>query len=258
MIYHLLDEPFSTREGLAIARNVANIMRFDESSTVVCPASDDTWGIHSSRIMTIPLSSLANRKGWRAVPDWLRRQLMSYIFRPFLSRLKPEDIVWCHNWAYVAAGLERAIHLRKARLLYHAHKSIASFASRSLFRSFISDAMIFNSEAMRQEALKEMPYLQNTHTVHNGADEALFFPNPFGLRHVRSVPTILFVGRLVSGKGVHVLTEAMRVLQERHIRTICKLVGSSHAGGRRDRRTAYIRSLVCFRQGCVTPSALDC
>ncbi len=243
MTYHLLDEPFSTYKGLAISRNAANIMRFDESSIVVCPDSDDTWGFREARIMTIPRAGLANLRGWRFFPPRIRRLLMCHIFRSFLSRLTTADLVWCHNWPHVAAGLERSIHLKGAKLIYHCHNSLATFAGRTLFRLFTPDAMIFNSEAMRQEALKVMRYLQNTYTAYNGADETIFYPAPSGTHEGRSVPTILFAGRLVWGKGVHVLMEAMRVLKRRNVEAICKLVGSSHAGGRRDKLTAYVKSL---------------
>jgi spore coat protein SA len=103
--------------------------------------------------------------------------------------------------------------------------------------------LIFNSEAMRQEALRFLPRLKNTYTVHNGADENLFFPVSLNVTNIHSVPVILFVGRLVPIKGVHILMEAMRLLQERKVGAICKVVGSSHAGGSRDKVTHYIRSL---------------
>ena len=46
MIYHLLPEleVFSAYRGGALAKNIANIMRFDSSRMVVCHAADDTSG----------------------------------------------------------------------------------------------------------------------------------------------------------------------------------------------------------------------
>jgi spore coat protein SA len=147
------------------------------------------------------------------------------------------------NMALVAAALEWAIHLKGAKLIFHAHNTLAPYAAQPLFRSFTPDALIFNSEAMRQEALALMPYLKNTYTIHNGADENIFFPRPAGAGQTNAIPIILYVGRLVPIKGVHVLVEAMRILQQRKIQATCKLVGSSHAGGNRNKLTAYIRSL---------------
>ena len=182
-------------------------------------------------------------RGWRFVPSRLRRRLINHMFGSALFQLTSEDIVWCHNWPYVAEALERIIHLKGAKLIYHAHNSLAPYAGRALFKSFTPDALIFNSEAMRQESLELMPYLQNTHAIHNAADEALFYPTPGNAARDHTVPTILYVGRLVPAKGVHVLIEAMRILYVWNVDAICKVVGSSHAGGRRSKTTAYVRSL---------------
>ena len=244
MIYHLLDEPFSAQTGLGVATVVANIMRFDESSVVVCPQGDDSRGIPTDRVLVIPgLKPLAKRLGWHHLPSWIRTPVISHIFAPVVSKLRSRDIVWCHNWPYVAWALEPSIHRKGAKLVYHAHNSIAHLSERAVFKSFTPDGMVFNSEAMRQEALALLPHLKNTYTVHNGADEAMFYPLPANAARKQSVPVILYVGRLVHEKGVHILIEAMRILHERSVLVICKIVGSSHAGGDRGKNTPYVDSL---------------
>jgi spore coat protein SA len=244
MIYHLVDEPFSAYTGLALSSIAANIMRFDENSVVVCPKADDTWGFSPDRIIIIPrLSLLANGVGWRYAPASIRKWIICKIFEPVTSKLREGDIMWCHNWHYVAAALESVIHAKGAKLIYHAHNSLAPFQKRTLFQSFAADAYIFNSEAMRQEALTLLPYLKNTYTIHNGANEALFHPPLPGKSPHNPMPVVLFVGRLVPIKGVHVLLAAMKILHERKIDAICKVVGSSHAGGSR-KTTPYIKSLL--------------
>ncbi len=250
MIYHFLDEPFSTYNGLALSSFVANMMRFDECSVVVCPQADDSWGFASDRIFVKPqlhiLTSVirgSKMRGWRYVPLSIRRQTICLMFGSVISRLESGDTVWCQNWPYVAEALEPAIHTKGAKLIYRAQNSLAPYAARGLFKSFNPDAIVFNSEAMRQEALKLMPYLKNTCTIHNGADDALFYPSLHGTVRDDDAPIILFAGRLVPSKGVHILIEAMRILLANKVRGTCKIVGSPHAGRSSGKVTAYVRSL---------------
>lgn len=242
MIYHLLCEPFSAYSGLALSSVVANIMRFDES-VVVCPEADDTWGFGCDRIIVIPRLRIANIRGWQHVPLRIRGPLFCGIFDSVLSELREGDIVWFQNWGSIAEALERKIHSQGAKLIYHAQNSLAPRAKRNGLRLLKPDALVFNSEAMRQEVLSLLPRLKDSYTIHNGVDETLFYPSVAKVARDDGVPVILYVGRLVRIKGAHVLIEAMRILQERKVQAICKMIGSSHAGGSRNRVTKYIRSL---------------
>jgi spore coat protein SA len=104
------------------------------------------------------------------------------------------------------------------------------------------DAIIFNSEVMRNDALTVMPYLTNTHVIYNGADDSCFYPSSSRTPDT-SPPLVLFVGRLVPIKGVHVLVEAIRLLNQWNVPVRCKIVGSSHTGSDNTKKTAYIRGL---------------
>jgi spore coat protein SA len=150
--------------------------------------------------------------------------------------------VWLNSEPFVAAALGAAIHAKGARMIYHSESSLTIYPRPSLFSSFSADAYIFASEAMRQEALRLVPHLQNTYSIHNGADETLFHPTALGEHPLNPIPVILYVGRLHPEKGVHVLIAAMRILRERKVAAVCKVVGSSFSGG--SKPTAYAKSLA--------------
>jgi spore coat protein SA len=262
MTYHLLveGEVFSAYRGGAVARTIANIMRFDAPSVVVCGDWDDTWGYGRDRILVIPgLRAYVRIKGRRFLPPWITGPLLRRILQPLLLRIARDDIVWCHAQPHFSAALERTLHLKGARLIHHCESlvtcytnqtlgvvnrfktSVAGYVNRSAFQRFAPDAYIFCSEALRQEALELFPWWKNTYTIHNGADEALFYPLPTGTVKENAIFSILYVGRLNPEKGIHVLMGAMKLLQERNVHAVCRVVGSSYAGG--SRPTPYVRWL---------------
>jgi hypothetical protein len=133
MIYHLLleAEVFSAYRGGAIARTIANVMRLDPSSVVVCGDWDDTWGHGPDRILAIPaLRRYARMKGRRFLPPWVSGPLLRRIFQPLLSRVVRGDIVWCHCQPFFSAALERSLHAKGAKLIHHSESSVAVPAAR--------------------------------------------------------------------------------------------------------------------------------
>jgi spore coat protein SA len=245
MIYHLLPgaESFSASTGLAISIDIANIMRFDDSAVVVCRDSDDSWGFPADRQIVIPKMRVFGRmKGRKYIPRWITSPFFRRIFRPLLSILKSGDIVWCHNQPFFCAALASLIRARGALLIYHAHNPLTDRPHRAAFKVFTPDACIFVSDFLRQRALKWIPWLTNTYVVHNGADDLDFFPASPETRPKNPVPLVLFVGRLVPIKGAHVLIEAMRILQERKVDILCRIVGSSFLHG--SKATPYVTDLL--------------
>jgi spore coat protein SA len=245
VVYHLLpgNESFSASSGLAISHDVANIMRYDDSAIVVCRDSDDSWGFAADRQIVIPRMRIFGRiKGRKYIPRWITSPFFRHIFRPLLSILKAGDIVWCHNQPFFCAALASLIRAKGAMLLYHAHNPLTDRPTRAAFKVFTPDACIFVSDAIRQQALKWIPWLRNTYVVHNGADDSVFYPAAPETRSRNPVPVVLFIGRLVPIKGVHVLMEAMRILQERKVRVVCRIVGSSFLHG--SKVTPYVRELL--------------
>ena len=245
MIYHLLpgNESFSAISGLAISHDVANIMGYDDSALVVCRDSDDSWGFAPDRSLVIPGMRIFGRmKGRKYIPRWITTPFFRRIFQPLISVLKAGDIVWCHNQPFFCAAIAPLIRAKGAMLVYHAHNPLTDRPTRSAFKVFTPDACIFVSDAIRQKALNWIPWLSNSFVIHNGADGSVFYPaSPkSGLRN--PIPVILFVGRLVPIKGVHVLMETMRILQKRRVDVLCRIVGSSFLHG--SKVTPYVRDLV--------------
>jgi len=180
-------------------------------------------------------------KGRRFLPVWMSGPFLRHVFRHLTSHLRSGDVVWCHNQPIFSAALERTIHSKGAKLVHHFHDPNVPTMTRTALRSFTPEAYVFVSQALRQQWLKLFPWLKNTHVLYNGVDDALFYPLSSDEIRKDHSPTILYVGRLQPEKGVHVLMEAMRILQDRKIHARCKVVGSSFAGGSKE--TVYVRSL---------------
>jgi spore coat protein SA len=167
--------------------------------------------------------------------------LLRSAFRPLLSRLRPGDVVWFINWWEMADPIQDRIRQSGAKFVYHIHNSHQDFALKGGFQRLRPDAIIFISDAMRQEVATAIPSIIPVYTIHNGCEASRFWPAE--TPPANEIPVVLFVGRLVPYKGVHVLLEAIRILNERKVPVVCRIVGSAHAQARDRKPTAYVTSL---------------
>jgi spore coat protein SA len=154
--------------------------------------------------------------------------------------------LYIHNRPECVDVLERIAKQRGIHLVLHMHNSLLHPRSRKHFPALRDVPIVFCSEFLRAEAVSANPgHFQRTHVVYNGADRDKFRAarRP---RH-KAVPQIIYTGRLVPHKGVHVLTAAMDVLQRKGISATCTIVGGSAFGN--SKTTRYIRKLESTRPG---------
>jgi spore coat protein SA len=249
VLYHILPEweEFSAFRGGAVANIIANMMRFEVASMVVTQSADDTWEYPPERIMVLAGMKRYHRfyarlKGKRFLFPLIYKPILRHIFQRLLSTLQPGDIVWCHSQIFILAALEAEIHSKGAKVIYHAHSSLKPYSVHTQFRLFKADAIVFVSEAIRQKALRLAPGLKRTLAIHNGVNHDLFFPKSRGPAGRGEIPKLLFVGRLNPEKGIHILVDAIKILNGRNRNVACRVVGSAFSGGTKP--TPFVNSLL--------------
>ena len=233
-VYHILpdEEPFSERRGGAISRWCANVLRDDTESRIVCPSADGSWGFAANRVLVT--SSLERygknrylRQAFRLSLSYLREAIV-----PGLKEVKAGDVLWVQNDRKHAAALTGFAKEKGAALVLHMHNSIPTYTSRSVIRELAKTKIVCCSNFLKVETEQNFSELKVHRVLLNGADAKLFSPRDAGSDAASQGPaTILFAGRLVKEKGVHVLIDAMRLLQERGVGARCWVVGSTGFGG---------------------------
>jgi spore coat protein SA len=241
--YHLLteSEPFSEFLGGAVSRFAANVARGGSDSVVVCPSADETWKAAPGSIHVLPGMKFYKRfrRYLPHLPWFVHCRVIRAIFRPVLKRLRPGDVVWVHNRPEFAAALTAPIHGSRSHVVLHLHNSHLANGPERLMRRVRVDHLVFISEFVMEEARQKFPSQGPCSVIYSGADEAIFYPAAGGSKN--ATPTVLFAGRLVEEKGVHVLLEAMKLLEQQEVRVEAQIVGSSGFGDGTD--TPYIRQL---------------
>jgi spore coat protein SA len=246
MIYHLLDEcePFSEFQVGAISRWVANVLRDDDDSIVVCPSADSSWGFPAERVLVLPkMLKYSRLRGRQHYPLQVKNYLIRRFLRPLIDRLKPGDVVWVQNQPDFARSLSPLVRKVGASVTLHKHSAFSTTRPDATIREIVDsvDRVIFCSEFLEVTTQKRLPGFTHSALVRNGADEELFYP-PAEKPMAREVPVVLFAGRLIQEKGVHVFTAAMRLLLERGVAVEARIVGGSSYGG--SKPTAYVNELI--------------
>jgi spore coat protein SA len=235
MIYHILSEaePFSEHHGGALSRWTANVLRSDQNCTIVCPWADDTWRFAPQRVWSLP--GLRRYQGWSKTIRYrfaigMRLSLLRSVFTPLLEKIKTDDVVYIHNRPEFALALSPAIRDRGARIVLHLQNSHLMGIPERYRPSLDVDALIFCSNFLKMEARQYAEKVETAVVIPNGADENCFFPSLDGIGQTDGEPVVLFVGRLVPEKGIHVLIEAFRLLMKRGTKVSARIVGSTGFG----------------------------
>jgi len=248
MVYHVLPEvePFSERAGGALSRWAANVLRHDEHR-VICPSSDNTWGFAPERVQThwgLRLYGRLLRKRSYRLRTSLRIPIAARILRGTAADLSEDDILYVHNRPeYILAlrrrSMAKSARAMKGKLVLHMHNDHLGNLSAAERASLRPHLTVFNSRFLEDLGRDQITALGRTAVLYNGADEACFHP---ALRSFEpQVPVVLFVGRLVPEKGVHVLVEAMRQLDRMRINVRAKIIGGVHFND--DSRSPYVAAL---------------
>jgi spore coat protein SA len=243
-VYHLLSEtePFSEYRGGAISRWAANVLRADDSSIIICPSTDDSWGFPAGRVVPVPRFDKYEhtRKQTRHLPWALHKRLVKYVLLPAVRVVGPGDILWVHNRPDYAFVLAPYVHKAGGKVVLHMHNSHLTQQPKNRILAAGLDHFVFVSEFLQQESQTQFTFITQSTILYNGANESMFFP-PVIERPAPEVPEILFASRLVKEKGAHVFLEAMRRLMDTGVKAKGIVVGASHFGG--SKITGYIAEL---------------
>jgi spore coat protein SA len=260
--FHLLteSEPFSEHNGGAISRWVANVVRTDSDSIVVAPSADGSWDFPAERVRIAEkltgYKQISSRAG-RALRWPVRRWMLRRALGPVFEDLRAGDTVWVHNRPEFAAALRPLVHRRGARIILHLHNSHLLHWPERMVRSIQADCYVFVSRFLMQQAVAKFPALGRSEVLHNGVDRSIFFPR-FNAKPRLTDPVVLFAGRLVPDKGLHVFLDAMRLLQNRRVAVEGMVLGGAGFGDTEP--TAYMREMqdtassnVSFEPYCSGP-----
>jgi len=242
--YHLLTEaePFSEFTGGAISRWAGNILHGKSQSVVVCASADESWGLARKSIhqLSAMMTYKRVRRRLQHLPWQLHRRVIQRMVRPLICLVRPGDIVWIHNRPEFAVAMTPLIHSAGGRVVLHLHNSHLVKGPEQLMRQIQVDRLVFVSSFLHSQAWNKFPNLGICSVVHNGADPSIFYPAS-GPARTSGKTTVLFAGRLVEEKGVHVLLDAMRLLEKQKVPLQAHIVGSAHFGP--ERETGYTRGL---------------
>jgi spore coat protein SA len=171
------------------------------------------------------------------------------VFDVLLKLVRPDDVVWIHNRPDFAIALTPCVQRAGGKVVLHLHNSHLVEWPSELMRQVRVDRLVFVSEFLLKQARRKFPSLGAASVVYNGADETVFYPAS-DRREDMETPVVLFAGRVVKDKGVHVLIDAMKLLGQEGVGLRLRVVGASNFG--HSKETDYIHQLKADAPATVT------
>lgn len=175
--------------------------------------------------------------------------------RRVAKAVKTFDAVYLHNEPNILLFINKRAGQKIVLHMHNDHLSIRLF--RPLYRRALAkvDRIICVSDYIRKQAIKHFPeYANRFCVVFNSTDPEIF--KPYGDEALRQLDGIvpiepgkhylLYVGRLTSIKGVHVLIAAFCEINRKRPDTRLIITGSSFFGGAA--KTQYEQHLVDLAQ----------
>lgn len=195
---------------------------------------------------------LKERVTWKNPLRYLAKMQNVFSYgRRVARRVTAFDVVYLHNEPNILLFLHKQVGQKIVLHMHNDHLSLRLF--RPLYRRALAkvDHVVCVSDYIRRQAVGHFPeHAAKFSVVMNATDPEVF--KPYGdeaLRQLQGLVTIepdkrylLYVGRLTSIKGVHVLIEAFQAIHQRLPDTRLIITGSSFFGGAA--KTNYERKLT--------------
>lgn len=245
----IVPEPYSPVYGGALATWTYQVYRLlSLDAKVIAKSADDCYDTPQMFCyQTNPLAELfhdkiRNRslKGLlQPAKQWLSNSDGRYAAN--LCRSVTPEIIHIHNAPSIVLPVKRLNS--KSHIILHMNNDhlVGCYNSRELEEIVTSvDRIAFCSEYIRQNALDNIPILkkEKTFLIANGADN-LF--NPSATREFIDDPCLLFVGRIVPDKGLHILLEALETIFHSYPRATLRVVGGVNFGSNEE--SEYLKSI---------------
>ncbi len=205
------------------------------------------------RIATLAAGYLRNRelKGLLRRPKLFFRQAY---YRAIASRMlhQPPQVIHIHNDPFAVVPLRSKFP--KSRIILHMNNDhlVEGDAKGETARTAVenSDQVVFCSNYILQNAANEIPELseKNTRIFKNGATCVPENEIDFTCKSWKAdYPTLLFAGRIVPEKGLHILLEAFAYIKEAFPSAKLKVVGGINFGSHAS--SIYLDSMKALAEG---------